>query len=475
MRLTRACLLLGLSIGLLAAPPAVAEPAAIATAPAPPVHRLTLDALLARARTFPRVIAARQAAAAARARVDEARLAWLPHLEITATGGPTSAIRCHDELGSENPAHCISTEPSEATVGFENAFFHIEGTATSPLYTFGKLSAARAAAGAGATAADDMARAAETDTVLDAARAYYGVKLGRELEYMLDDGADILDGELKRVEENLEQGKGEVTETDRFRLRAVRAEIDARRSEATRLADTALAALRMLADDPADDVDDAPLEILDIPFGSEDAAIAMAARDRPEAAAADAGARAVASLAQVEARRRWPDVVVIARGVLARANAVDDPANAFYNDPYNATSGAIGLALRWTYDLGVREARISGARAQAAQARATADAATRGLALEAAKAWVEARDARDRLAAAERGQKAARAWVAATLQATAAGLADPKDLADALVMQFSMQGRAVQATFDYNVAVLALARAEGRRPEWIQAAVRPRR
>jgi hypothetical protein len=48
-----------------------------------------------------------------------------------------------------------------------------------------------------------------------------------------------------------------------------------------------------------------------------------------------------------------------------------------------------------------------------------------------------------------------------TLQATSAGLAEPKELADALLAWFTMRARVLQATFDWDVSVLALHRAAG--------------
>jgi len=112
-------------------------------------------------------------------------------------------------------------------------------------------------------------------------------------------------------------------------------------------------------------------------------------------------------------------------------------------------------------DFGTRPGKVRGAAAEAAQAHVKAEFATSGVAAEADKAWVEARDAKDRLQASRLGEKETRAWLISTLQANEAGLGEPKDVADALLAWFNMRARLLQALFDWDVGSLTLARATG--------------
>jgi outer membrane protein TolC len=423
---------------------------------APPPQRVDLPALLARARQSPNARAAAEAARTAHAKVDEVGLMWVPQIELTVVGGPSPRVTCHP-----SPELCTSTEPSEAGIAFSGGFFRIDAKAAMPLYTFGKLSAGNAAAEAGARAADALAAAAGSDAALDAARAYYAVKLARELILMLQEGRGDLDDALARVEKQLDKGSGEVTEADRHRLRSFRAEIDARLSEARKLEGIGLAGVRLFYGVDDVDVDEAPLAEVAAELGGREDARAQAVASRPERRAAAAGADAADRLADIEVRRWLPDLLAVGSATIARAGGADDPQNAFANDPYNVTSFAVGVALRWILDPGVRPAKVRGARADAARARATLDFATSGLAAEADKAWSEARDAKDRLAASRLGEKESRAWLVSTLQATQAGLAEPKDLADALLAWFGMRARVLQALFDWDVGALTLQRAMG--------------
>ncbi len=441
------------------------QPASLASQPAPsPTSgptgvRLDLQALLLRARRAPTVAAARATANGAHAKEDEIDNTWIPQIQLTAVAGPSPEIRC-----MPSPAECITTDPSNPGVQFSGVFWHVDATAYMPLYTFGKLSAGKRAAAAGARAADALAQAAEADTLLDTARAYYAVKLSRELILMLEDGKDDIDDAISKVEKQLAKGSGEVTEQDRHRLKSFRAEIDARMSEAHRLESTGLAGVRFFADDASADVDDAPLTAVTFDLGTLESARAAAVARRPERKAALAGVDAAAGLGDVEKDRWFPDLLVVGEATIARAGGADDPANAFANNPFNVTSFSGGIALRWLIDPGIRPARIHETEADLDKARATADLATSGVAAEAERAYGDARDARDRLLASKSGEKEARAWLVSTLQATQAGLAEPKDLADSLLAWFNMRARVLQATFDWNVAVLAFSRATGAPP-----------
>ncbi len=430
-----------------------------ASALAETARRIDLPGLLEAARRSPSVEVARARARAAGAKVDEVGRAWIPQLELTAVGGPSPRIDCMPSVED-----CASTSPTEPGIRFEGVFARIDARLFMPIYTFGKLSAGRRAAEAGARAQEALVTAAENDVTLDASRAYYGVKLARELILMLQEGRGNVETALKRVERDLERGQGDVTESDRHRLRGFMAEIDARLSEARRVERIALAGVRLFGGAEDLDVDEAPLEEVKGELGTLEEARARAVAGRPERRAALEGARAAGELAAVETRRWFPDLLLGAQATLARAGGADDPDNAFANDPFNVTSASAGLIVRWVLEPGTRPAKVRGARAEAARARATADFATAGVAAEAAKAWAEAADAKERLEASRLGEKETRAWLVSTLQAMSAGLVEPKELGDALLAWFNMRARVLQAIFDWDVAVVSLKRATGAQP-----------
>ena len=88
-------------------------------------------------------------------------------------------------------------------------------------------------------------------------------------------------------------------------------------------------------------------------------------------------------------------------------------------------------------------AQTARARADAKKAHAQADLAAVGARYDDESALAEATGAQDKLAARDEGQKAARTWLAAVLQAQAIGTAEPRDLADAYIAWFQ-NARAVE-------------------------------
>jgi outer membrane protein TolC len=70
-------------------------------------------------------------------------------------------------------------------------------------------------------------------------------------------------------------------------------------------------------------------------------------------------------------------------------------------------------------------------------------------------------EARDRVAAMEKGQKSGKAWISAVAQNFAVGLAETRDFSDALIAFFGMRTRYLQAVYDLDIALSSLARATG--------------
>jgi outer membrane protein TolC len=416
--------------------------------------RLTFEQVLARAQQGPRARMAAGDTDAARARVDEADAARLPKVSALGYLAPSPDIECL------NP-ECTRTDPEDFALRFSGVLGGGSLSAVQPIYTFGKIGAARDAARAGVRAQEKLEDATAGDTAVDAARAYWGLKLARELRYMLEDGIAEIDKALARLDERIGEGGGEVTLQDRLRIATLLAEARIQLGEARQAEASALAGLRALVALDDADVDEAPIDPVAYALAEEPSYLARAAASRPEIAAALAGARAADKLADYESRYYWPDLAVVGSLGIVRAQGVDDPPSALIIDPYNGTSGALALVLRWQLEPWTTRAKVDRARAAARKAGALADLAAIGAGYEARTAFAEATGARERLTAATQGEQSARAWLASVLQADAIGTSEPRDLADAYIAWFQMRARLVNAMFQWNVATVRLGRATG--------------
>jgi len=431
-------------------------------------RKMNLQQLLDMARANPGLQASASATSAMEAQVMEAKLNWLPQGDILSLLAPSPDIQCNPApLGSGVPPPCLTTSSPEASlrnVSWTKVFTRTELKLIQPLYDFGKISAGVAAAEAGVNVARQREAGARADLELNIRKAYFGLKFAREVIDMLDQGSSYVDEGTQRLEKDLASGTGNVTVTDKLRMRTVRAELDARILEAKRLQGLARESLRTLLgpDAPTDvDVDDDPFEPPEVKERGVGYYEDLARVGRPEVRLLEFAVKAKNALADLERRKEYPDLVLIATAAFARAQTVEDPNNAFMSHYFNSTSAGVAAALRMQLDLGPKIARARKSRHEAEEVEYRRSEALGGILLEVRKTYAETNEALARVAAMEKGEKAGKAWISAVAQNFAVGLAEARDLSDALVAFFGMRTRYLQAVFDLNIALSALGRATG--------------
>ncbi len=422
------------------------------------VPKLTLEDVISKAIVNPRMGMAAGDREAAAAQVDEADAARLPRIKATAFGTISPDIKCDDPQMS-----CTHTSPTTFALRFSGFFGGAELDVTQPLYTFGKIAHARSAARAGLDAQNALADEAAGDVASDAARAYWSLKLARELGGMLDDGIE----EIEKAKANFDDKSG-ATIQDRQRVAVLLAEAKAQRAEAAQGEAQALAGLRALTAIPDADIDDA--ELAPIVHALPEAK-ALAVDRRPQRVAAKSGARAADELAALAYAQYFPDIALVGTALVADAQGAQDPQSAYFYNPYNRIGAGLVVGLSWTLEPWNVSARHARAAAEAHKMHAQSDLAALGATYDGETALSEAASAHAKVDAAGDGEKAARTWLAAVLQNEAIGTAEARDLADAYIAWFQMRARWASAVVQWNVAVVRLGRATG---EFRAGAQRPR-
>ncbi|HEY1547610.1 MAG TPA: TolC family protein [Kofleriaceae bacterium] len=407
-------------------------------------EKLTLDQVIAKAVANPRVVMAEQDRDSAAARVDEADAARYPRMKATAFATISPKIECSDPT-------CVVTYPNNFALRFDGLFAGAELDVTQPLYTFGKIDHARSAARAGYEAQDALANEAAGDAASDAAKAYWGLKAARLLGDMLDDGID----EIQKAKTDFDGSKG-ATIQDRQRVAVLLATAKAQRADAAKLEAQALAGLRAITAQADADIDDTELAALDNPVPET-----LDVDRRPQRLAAKQGSTAADELAAASRANYFPDIALVGTALISAAQGAQDPESAYANNPYNRTGAGLVLGVSWTLEPWNVAARTHRAEADARKSHAQSDLAAVGARLDGDTAIGEAKAAHDKVAASAEGEKAARTWLAAVLQAQAIGTAEARDLADAYIAWFQMRAQWAQAVFDWNVAVVRLGRARG--------------
>lgn len=416
--------------------------------------RLSLSEVIARVRANPGARAVNADRDAARATAAEARGARWPRLQLTTFLAPSPDINCDN-------AECTTTSPVDFAPKLDGVFAGARLEVFQPVYTFGKLDAARDAADNAVELSAALGERVKGDMVVEATRAYFGVAFARDLAAMLDDGArQIAKGKATLIE-RLDSGDDEVTVQDRLRIEAFETEVVLRLSEAREREATALEGLRALCADREVDIADATLAATEKQIGKAEDHWQAAQSRSPELRAAKFGVAALQHRHALEQARWWPDLLVMGGATIARAQGVDDPPSAFANDPFNATRAELALVMRWTLEPAMQAARVDRTEAEQVRGQELARAARLAVEFAVRDAYNRAEQAGARLDAARQGEKSARGWVASVLQADAVGTASARDLADAYLAYFTLHSRVLQSAYEWNVALAALARASG--------------
>jgi outer membrane protein TolC len=454
--------------------------AAVMLAPArSEARRYTLSELLAKvAHDYVGVTAAREGEAVSQAQIHEANRLWAPTGMVTfgITGSPD--IKC---VGAANPdgslpsvdsnqarreQNCINTSSvdlahsTDAILPVHGVALNLGVNLVQPLYTFGKIEAAQAAAHAGYDLARGQTDVARNDARLWAVRAYFGLKWARAAKSTLGDGIKQLDSWVKKIDDQIDKGDTHYSISDVTRLKIALDNAKLVGFDIDRGLDLSVAGLRLLTNDPEADVDDQELgdaEIVDQPLDFyQDAA----RTHRPEARMLEAGTRAAKANRKLKLANMLPDIGLTGSFNYGLATGVDTPQNAFMSRP-NTLGASLLLGARVPLDIAVKLGQYDEARAQERQLAAKREQALGGIGIEIRKAWLDFEEARQRREVLEHAEKVARGWYNATDQALNTGVAEPRDLSESARNYVELRLRHLQALMDQNINLAALRNSAG--------------
>lgn len=395
--------------------------------------------------------------AEARARLDnksaqEKQALYAPFSEFTATAGVAMAPTLRGQpTFSPNTDVTLS---SSMALAWQTA---VEGVV--PLYTFGKLGHARSAAAAQTKTGEFEVRKEINETKLLVRKAFYAVQLARDALALIRDAAGLIDSHLRKM---LEAGEGEVDEINLLRLRAQRADLDARAADARKQEAAAMAGLRFLTGltEPFD-IPNEPLRPVTYSLAPLSQYLSAARLFRPEINMAAAGVTARRELLRLERARYLPDLGLALGARWSYAPEVTDQTNPFVRDGANFLYYSFGVVLRYKLDFLPQAARVDQAAAQLREMEATERFALGGVGQQVEEAYAEVSNTRDKLDATARAARFAQQWLIRVQQGIEIGTMDEEDLV-LPAKEYALQKFAqMAATFEFNVAYAKLAQSTG--------------
>lgn len=392
---------------------------------------------------------------AARSRVAQADAGRYPKLEFTAITGPSPRAR-GDQVSSPD-----STSSPDVTGIFGRADF----TLTQPLYTFGHLTALRAAAREGVAASEAEVREREAAIALRVRTTYYGLLLARDLKALLEDLRGQLRSAREKVERQLRARSPGVDQIDLFKLQTFEAELGRALLELTRqeaVAADALAVLAGLKEGQRAEPADERLRPEPDPPPPLERYLEAVRETGPELRRVAAGLAAREHRLEAERATFYPQFFVALVGSIAGTTNRDRVTNPFIRDEFEHTELGVVAGLHWSFDFGVTAGRVREARAERDRLDAVRETAEDGIPLEIRRLYRELVEARAAIAATEASARSARRWLVAAVANFDLGVGEAKDVADAVGAYAKGQSDHLRALYNEKAALATLEAAVGR-------------
>ena len=448
-----------------------------------PAHaeRYTLATLLGRvSEESPAIVAARAQLAARRAQLLEQQLRWLPAGEARLYVSSSPTVRCLSpsspaggDSESERLSHCVDTNVVDLLRGvpgadrspFQEPLGNFSMALAQPLFTSSKISSAIGAARGGVGAAEAGVAVAQGDVAMTAVHTFAELKAARASLSTIDTGRGKLRDWLERSEKGSDDAKrSRFSEADRLRVRLALEDTRMTLLDQERLIEVSLEVLRALTGDPQADVDESEREsdFQRRPVPSQAELHELMRRDRPEVRQGESGLFSLRQLRRLQGALALPDLLLLTGFRWGFASGLDIPTLAFVDLPPNAPGALLGLALHESLAFGVNLARWRQATLEERMQRQRFGLGLIYWTLELDKAWLDHREARERLALTTRAEQLTQAWYATIDRKLTNGAAvDGRDLVDVISSWMSSRLQRVNALRDAVVTLATLRRLSG--------------
>jgi outer membrane protein TolC len=436
-------------------PEVIAPPMPIATIK---THAYTLkECLLLAERNAPQLWAARARLAAVHGQLAEARWTPFSYWHMSSTFGYLPPIG-GTPFYNASPYTLLYQGFGS---GWEPAFsLNVRGTV--PLWTFGKIEAVKKAAEGRVRVSEWDLEKTRQQIRMDVRRAYYGLMLSRDMQYIANDVLSKLDKAIRDITAKLERGDPSVEEVDRIRLEYNRDEILARVAEAKKGEAFAIAGLRFLTGvQTAFDIPDEPLRRPDVTIGPVVRYLTAARLFRPDVNMARAGVAARKAWLEYRRAELFPNIGLGLAATYAVAPSADPQRAAWIGDPFNRFGASFGFGIEWGLDLLPKHARIMQAESELEEARALERLALGGVAVEVENAYAAVVEAKTREENWDRAEHRSKRWISTTQDAIDLGTKDERFLIEPLRAFVIARSSHAQSLMDLHITLAELARVTG--------------
>lgn len=345
-------------------------------------------------------------------------------------------------------------------------FVRTEVDVVQPLFTWGRLDAARDAANAGVKARELLVKDKMAELQLRVVQLWWGEATARKLLSIADDVEKNLGDVDKRLSEALESGDASVKPADRYRLDMYKAQLRKRRADAAHglaLAHDGLAGtVAVLPEELHLKEAQLPLDPGEAPNLEELRAAAV--EHRPDLAALDQAIAAKDAELEATSGSMKPQFFLAGNFTFAYAPNRSPQFNPWAYDPFNTVGGGLVVGLKQDLAFPMLLAQAAKGRAERATLVRQREGLARLVTVQVESAVADVAQARERLSAARASVGSGKSWFRSAGLDFEAGVAEPKELLDAYAAYVESQVEQVQAAYDLLLARARLDQATGATP-----------
>lgn len=343
-------------------------------------------------------------------------------------------------------------------------FTRAEINAIQPLFSWGAIGNAIAAAQAGARSAQFQFSAVKAEAEVQLLELYYSYHLSIEISRVLDEAQDAIRQFERRLNEMLEDGDPTVKESDVFKFELVKSEFQLRVVEAEealyqieRLWNYILRSEPGTVWLPAENfLDPLPYQLMDFGYYQQ-----MALANRPELRAAEAGRDALRNARDAVRAQQFPLVFLGITGSYANTPNRPRQTNPFIINSTNYATAGIGFGIRQNLNFSTIRTNLQRADIEYRRVSDLENALQDGIILELNDAYREAVVADRRVRQVRESLSIARNWVRNEQLNYDIGFGDVEDLLDALQKELELRFELNQYTFELNKNIAELLKVSG--------------
>jgi len=332
-------------------------------------------------------------------------------------------------------------------------FWRTDVEVIQPIFTWGRLDAARDAATAGVKAREIQVTDKMAELRVRIAQLFWGETLARKLLSIAADVEKSLADVDKRLEGLLKSGDESVKPADKYRLDVYKATLRKRKAEAEKGVEMAHGGLAAtIGMSPAGvTLREVPIPVEPGDLPDVGRAVEQAERERPDLKALDQAIAARDGEVRAANAAMLPQFFVAGTFGWAYAPNRTPQFNPWVQDTFNHVGGGVALGFRQDLALPLLLTQARKARAQREMLQRQRNGLARLVAQQVEAAVAEVREARERLAAAMSALSSGRSWFRSAGLDFEAGVGEPKDVLEAYAGYIELQVDQQRAAYDLIV------------------------